>query len=171
VVPPGVIEEDAYGMLNLRFSKALTASEDWTEAEGKQGAEEDFDLEVTGKGRSYLDYDSFFESIFEVVDIWCYGITSWEYAYCLEKLVFAIMDGEGNLRSLDEIKSLEDDRKNGNYVVGEMPSDFNTRKRRHQGPTFSKVSSGIKSILKLKLTACSPITSRPNPNIVIKGKS
>ena len=60
-------------MLNVRFSKALTASSDWSETEARMGADDDWAMEVTGHGASFVDWECFFTSIFEVVDIWCYG--------------------------------------------------------------------------------------------------
>ena len=112
-----MIERSAYDMLNIRFSKALTASEDWTLEEGKEGAEEDWRLEVESKGHKWVDFELFYTSIFEIVDIWCYGITSWEYVDCLQKLIFAVLDENGILRDIDTIASLEDDRQHGRYTV------------------------------------------------------
>jgi len=37
------------------------------------GADDDWAMEVTGHGASFVDWECFFTSIFEVVDIWCYG--------------------------------------------------------------------------------------------------
>ena len=92
------------------------------------------DWKKDSQGNEELSYDLFFESMFELVDIWCEEIDSFEYVAFLDRVLDAIavrdVNGDVHLRKVDQVKTLitDEDMEEVTAMIQNLPMKVPARK-------------------------------------------
>ena len=72
------VEREAVIALQVKFCKALFDPDDWSLDECKQAAETEWEREM-GSAAETMSREAFFDSLFEIVDVWTLEIDPTEY--------------------------------------------------------------------------------------------
>ena len=75
----GEISVDEYTSVSIRLSKALFHESEFTVEEGQLAAADDWNCEVLERGRATMDKETYFESLFELTDLWTESVHPDEY--------------------------------------------------------------------------------------------